>query len=162
MVPNIHSPTTYCGIFSFQLFAKHGFSEVLPNIRSRTYVRFRLRQRSSMDYHRVGAASVQELRRGAAIGAAFGRPAAALKTRPGAASMSSRELQLGAAPATVKFSQGSCKIHGSCISAAASSCKTCKSCDRSCGRCQKVAFSHSKMQPLPKFDLKNQIFIIFS
>ena len=52
-----------------------------------------------------GRAPVWELRptMGAAwelhLAAAFGRPQAALKTRPGAASMASRELQLGAAPA---------------------------------------------------------------
>lgn len=118
-----------------------------------------------MDDHPVGAASDQRSCMGAAPGScvcahtwelhraglgscAGGCKGAALLSCQGAASgPRPGATSVGAAPAPVKFSLGSCKTHGSCITAAARPLQTSGSCNKRC----------EMQRPLPKFDIKCQI-----
>ena len=89
------------------------------------------------ELHRAGLGSCAGGCEGAALLSCQG---AVSGPRPGAASV-------GATPAPVKFSLGSCKTYGSCVTAAAKPLQTSGSCNK----------RHETQRPLPKFDILCQI-----
>lgn len=143
MVSNMRSTTRCCGFWVAQLFVKYYFCAQLPNMYSELVFRTYVSPERMFDVCGAavawGRTPVWELRPtiGAAwelhLAAAFGRLGAALKTRPGAASMAGRGCSWELRRPVVKFSHGSCKFRGSCASAAASSYKTYGSCIEHCG-----------------------------